>query len=611
MQLSSLLKPLLFIVFALILSCAFDPVGDNFKEIKLVEPNPISLDFFNSNDTLFLRGIVALSINYPFDQDILSYRLLIDDSLATEGNGNPPNEVFTNSAKFSNGFHILKFEVYKKTNSNSIADKLNGEAFVFSYMKPAYIDNTQISNELIKITEIVIEDSTLVIKWTPYVGNGFKSYTISEKWSNLKTIIVTNQSQNMLAIPEYAGGPIELLIILAVFDQEAFTTKSYEYEINFKIDQLYPDKNKFKISCNKNPFRSWSGLSLNFIDTYLHENYIFTGKNETELEIASPVPFPFDLTLFANIKGTNTNVGVAFLNSAIKLDQNGFAINQLYPINESSYKAMSYPRSTQLNKDIFSVNTYLSENPIASYSGNLALSPNGKELFEFSNGLVVKIDPNTFEKIGQIDISTQIGSPDNFLAIEASDQSRIFVMSLFGNWQRYYVWDWLSKTIIYDGIMPYIAYNKDIELSPDGTYLFDNSLNYSYNLTITDFYAERKGYDAPNRFISNNLDQLSYASGIIVQRKAYTPFTIIKEMPYSKSVIKIISNENDVFGIVYRENNYLKIDFYKLDTFQYLGMVNLNIQAESFYDYYQIGISQNILTFRIYDNFHIMYLPFI
>lgn len=586
MQNRRLLKSLSFIVFILLLGCTFDPTGDNFKEINVIEPKPVSLDFFNSRDTLFLRGSAALLVNFPDDKDILSYSASIEDNLVTDGPGRP-YEIYIDSKKFTDGFHILKLEVYKKSNSNSLADKFGAEAFVFTYTKPLLIDNSQISSESIKITEIAIEDSTLVVKWTPYVGSGFKSYTISiEGIGNL--IVITDQSKSTANIEYYTGGQIELSIYLSAYEKVVMSNKkSFFYDIGFQID--YPESpiGEFNLRWNPSPFKSWDGLEVSVADVSFYDfsrsyEYHKVNKELTTFQFTHQVQFPYNFEIGISHSDPYNIHSAAVHNQSFST---GFDIkNEYYPyynqfhfLNDSLYLSLQSPTDSYSNQTV-SLRSTQSQNPILGRSGIFALSPDANKLFEFDSWKIKKLHAEDFSVIDQVDVTTYLSEIGNFVAIESSNNGNVLLLMRLNTALKFYVWDWNSKTIIYQGDIQYgYRYSKLDELSPNGDFLFGQSSD-SYDLkNVHDdrgiLYATFD--EGGDHFLTSKKSYISHYLGNILQRDLFWPYSS-NFIPYSKSIKRIISNQKNEFGIIYVENQQINIDFFRQGSLNFLGTLILN-----------------------------------
>jgi hypothetical protein len=598
------------ISFFILSSCIYDPHGDSFKEIIQKEPTPLSLNFFSNQDTVLLRGALNLGFEFPANKDLVYYKLYLDDILIREDKC-CPYSVYLDSRNYANGFHNLKLELYQKTNSNSLADKLDAEAFVFSYVKPAFIDNTQLTSDAIKISDIGIEDSLLYIEWTPYTGRGFKSYRISDRYSSINEVIIIDQNLNRLNIDQYTGGLIELQVYLEVYDQEVVVSKIYNYDIKFKLTQFKPKSDKFNMTWDPSPFRKWNGLTIKILDTYSYNTFDYKiNRKATSFDVVSPFPFPFEITVDVRTNENETLIYYELLSSSLTTQINSGLVDNIDILTDSTFKMMQVVNPfNKAEKDIISLNSFNEPNSYQSHSGYLALSPNGKKLFEFNNGFIIKLDPITFQPIDQFSILDKIEAVNKFITFESSNEEFIFLMAEFYNYNKFYVWNWNSKTIIYEGYMPYINYTKSVELSPDGTRLFDHSFNYTYDLTLADPFAKRQGTGSQTRYISQTKDEIFYSAGNLVQRNAYPPYSVIKEKPYDKTVSQVISNQNGEFGVLYKGVEYLRIDFHRLETFEYLGTIELSnqllINAENLF----LSMTDNYLILTN-QKLYIIPLPF-
>lgn len=608
------------ILTSLILSsCIYNPDGDSFKEITQREPTQVNLNFFNNQDTILMRGGLNFNINFPTDKDLVYYKFYLDNILIGEDKC-CPYSIYLDSRKYAYGFHNLKLELYQKTNSNSLADKLDAEAFVFSYIKPAFIDNTQITSESIKITNIGIEDSVLYIEWTPYTGKGFNNYNIFNLYSSNENILITDQKTNRTKIEKYAGGPIYFKISLSVYEQEVFLSETFDYDINFKF--LKTGDEDYQISWNPSPFRSWPGLRLSIGRSgfynlgWSYEDILINKESISEkLNLQNKFPYTLNLNVTINSDYYGGSVFSKDFSSGFDVSRNiYFLFDQVHFFNDSIYLLMQVANPTYVNygtisKELVSVNSTKNTEPINTLEGYLALSPNGENLYKYDSWRIERLNPLNFSLVDELNVNDQLTNLGNFISIEASDDKKVLLFTRLNGITKYNVWDWASKSIIYQGNMPYdFSYNKKAELGNGGKTLFDPFSNYKYDIDGEPDPSNDRGSGLYTEFLSHKNDEIFYQYGFLTQRNSFFAYSF-NQVSYPKNIKRIISNQTNEFGVLYLESNVLKIDFFKQNSLEFLFTLEINDELSNSYNTLQIIFDDKKLIF-IGNKIHFINLNF-
>jgi hypothetical protein len=163
--------------------CKFVPSDIPMSDIKQpVSGASIEIKLTPEMDTL--RIAQPLWINYSINTDsrkIYSIKVQLDTTIL---NVVQDNDVRTwlDPSNLYDGWHNLYITVYTATNSGSIADKLNTEAFVYNLYWPVYINNH--ARDKLKFYPVLDLSGGIKLSWPEYHYADFSSYQIS--WSSAR-----------------------------------------------------------------------------------------------------------------------------------------------------------------------------------------------------------------------------------------------------------------------------------------------------------------------------------------------------------------------------------------------------------------------------------------
>ena len=168
------------------------------KEVSAPQIQTLTLDI--NYDTIFLYS--GKVINFRFsssNQEIKTVRFVIDDD--------PKFTVNSNNGQFdltygllSDGLHKLVLEVYTATGSNSIAEIIGAERFLFTKSWEVFVDNNYYSG-----TKASVTNGYLKLTWPQYRDYDFKEYVVSRLLSYNNEVEVRRLSSNEFIDSTYIG----------------------------------------------------------------------------------------------------------------------------------------------------------------------------------------------------------------------------------------------------------------------------------------------------------------------------------------------------------------------------------------------------------------------
>ncbi|MCP4458414.1 MAG: hypothetical protein GY816_10390 [Cytophagales bacterium] len=166
----------LLVLSLLLINCTYEPEDVFFKEISEEPKDQPTSDFFNSSDTIYARGLSSLIFNFEDGNEYYAYEIYMGDDLIREGDDRPSGFYF-NSYDYESGFHLMTLRLFSKSNTGSLADKLDAEAAVIDFQRVLNIDHEPIEID-IQSSSFYIEDSVLIFDWPNYNDYEFSDYYI-------------------------------------------------------------------------------------------------------------------------------------------------------------------------------------------------------------------------------------------------------------------------------------------------------------------------------------------------------------------------------------------------------------------------------------------------
>jgi hypothetical protein len=188
---SSSFSKLLIFAGLFLLGCAYEPSEEFFNEVKSIEPLfSIDLSEYNDRDTILLEQPTTFGFNVDISHPstIQIVEVLLDSKpliASYSGTG-----VFTLSqSDIALGHHLLTIQFMAKSNSGSLADKLDAENFQIWrswVLNVVRYDNDPPPTPELNITEM---NGRLRLDWTRFTKKNFISYKLSVSGSPNREIV--------------------------------------------------------------------------------------------------------------------------------------------------------------------------------------------------------------------------------------------------------------------------------------------------------------------------------------------------------------------------------------------------------------------------------------
>ncbi len=247
----------------IILGCeklTYSPTDENFVEVKPPDYY-VSIDLMAEADTISGWGNIELKYEVDISEHQL-YKVMcfIDSSLIRTTNS--LNVLSFSSRNFADGYHELVLEVWVKSGSNSLADKLGAE-FVYNQIKKTiYIENEIPENGITQLNIYPFE-GRLKLDWPVYERINFQSYKVLRTYfddnTNRRSVllgVIENPLKNWWIDSSYVGGDFEYIVqIEAANEIISGSFVAVDYKIP-SITSFKGEEEHIRITWNKTEFYS-------------------------------------------------------------------------------------------------------------------------------------------------------------------------------------------------------------------------------------------------------------------------------------------------------------------------------------------------------------------
>jgi hypothetical protein len=413
-------------------SCEYNPEGVNYHDVELLPPTA-DVIVLNENEINYLRGYVGISYKSLLDgHKFYSLEIYIDDEIVASSNDS--GYITINSEEYEDGPHQLKFELLVSSKSGSLADVMEVERYLIRKEYDVYVFNSQI--QPLPITEIIIENTQLKIKWTKYNQFIFRKYILYKDGSQLAEI--ENIDQTEFYDNTFVGGNAvyTLKVNVAGKDYEV-GEREYNHLYRFLSSEVI-NQNSIKLTWERCPFDS--GFS-HYIVSVNGRDTIITGINQTTWTDVNP-PFGAPRYYYKAIPKTGLPaeemgqinapcIGKYFHFYSDDTYFKYIAAKGWYLVYHGKdiikYDANTLARldSVRFDQLDFSTDKYSFD---VSSDGNLIYL-----ISDHDNAEIVKLDPNTLQVTNTYSLSSIIPGPSthNLRAISISDNN--IMVTLTGN----------------------------------------------------------------------------------------------------------------------------------------------------------------------------------
>ena len=475
-------NPGLVFVLLLNIGCSYTPDEENFTALNkgyLLE----RLDI-HSNSALELYAPTTFSFSVSSkNKRYYNAQVYMDgEYIESLSSSNGEFSFSLDPLDFENGTRLLRLEITYPSTSGSLADKLDEEVFTVTKEFQVIVDNTQ--PEPHAKPTVKIEDGKLMIAWNGTTEKAVKSYTIEvkyydgEKVIDRDSLITLDLSTTKLQDHYYAGGKVS-------------------YQVNLKGHNFYirgiPEFFEcipLEITYYNNP----DGQGFSFSQSLLY------GQNSIELEVtvagqilkfpitsAGQVPIP--------IVAFGAEIPYEF---RLRPKPDSHQTRPFYRINRIAYNGIKIPRFSYVeyaaSLNAYYLSHYVSgavkifkldassmsvtdsliyPTPALSGAGPLIFSRNNAHSYFIADRKFKKLDLNTLDIMGDVDLAPVIGSNQSFTWEHWVTLTDNNLLAFGTSNDRAYVMDMSTKSILWTQ-----TNYRAPSLSADGEYMFFDKALY-------------------------------------------------------------------------------------------------------------------------------------
>lgn len=463
---------LLIIPIVLFFSCTYKTDEVYIRKVQEVLPPAIEVMRLDlQEDTIVLHKNVNVSFEFKSsDQPVFQTVVSIDGKEQTIIQGDKGSFLLSFYA-LSDGMHDLQLDLYTRTGTGSIADKLDAEAFVTTQKWKVMVYKsfkTDVSTEVV--------NGFLKVKLSPYAAPDFKAYVVSINDFFAKT--EKKLRINEFTDSSYFGQPRRFNFYVLTTDSLLIPwgtlgltrdlpsstlkqTGKHQYEYRFTAAKYYGGIDTFIIYQQK---------SIVSYDALYHTtNYKFVEVNPVKktTDYRDTIFSYFDSTLCqsqffhiqivpkVNAQGWKKYGDYGNIHPEI-LTGSQFTFGLSYwiePMNNdefvyfSSYRDGVVCKYSIPNRKVVEQNAFFTEGCYPRNSVNISVSPSGEyaTYFEPCNSSVKFINTNNFQHVTSYNLNTYFGEPRTYPAVPISDIATGIVNFSYGGFSLY---DFASSRLI-------------------------------------------------------------------------------------------------------------------------------------------------------------------
>lgn len=383
------LRTILCVVFISLSSCEYE-----LDKIKLTEIDydisDITLNFEGSQDTIIVYSVTKLAFDLDLGaREIVSYDAFINsdilpNAIKLTSNG---NYLELDTKQYSDGYHTVSMLFIVESGSGSYADQLNSEFLTIQLSQVIFINNIPVSP--LQVVEQKIVDGALQISWNKYRGYGFEAYTIDNCDG-----FITDVNDTTISICNYYGGKLNLRLGLRARGQ--FPTSFFIYEDDLDVN-ISESEEQIIIQWQPSPYFSnfqYYEISVSDLTRNLSWNtQTIRDINQTRVALDRP-GFPSSYSVYGTAFGKEffqisqigdiaLDVGAHLGIIKIKILENSdfLVLKKTYDGKRMSLVKFDGSTGEKLNE----------------IEGVVDVSNDGSEIITYSNGVISKISPETFQ----------------------------------------------------------------------------------------------------------------------------------------------------------------------------------------------------------------------
>ena len=392
-------------------SCNYDTDDIVFSEIENDLSN-VQLAFQESSSTISVSGEAQLNFNLELDnRTVKSSEVFLDETLleAEVSLTSDENYIAFNTMALQDGLYTLRLVFEYESGSSSLASKLGKEFLTIELTQKILIDNVPVLP--VEVVHSEVKDGALEITWNKFRGYGFEFYRV------LGHDVNTNVNDTTMRLYNYNGGQENIVLGLRAQGQSVNSVWNYEDDLNINIVET---EDRIELTWDPNPYTAnFSGYDISLIDGggSIVENESITDGNQTTVTfVIDPMKFPSPYYRIAGSISGNTWFDEKLTD----------ALSFTYPRTGDLYKFVQRSENEILVLN-FTIRNW--ENHLLKYDlntgdllakiegGLIDVSNDGSVIFQYKEGVIYKISPETFNIIDSHPITRfpQSGRPGEFI----------------------------------------------------------------------------------------------------------------------------------------------------------------------------------------------------
>lgn len=242
------------------------------KDYSFPQIQTIVLDI--NYDTIFLYPEKIINFRFSSsNQAIRMVKLVIDDK--PKFTVNSDNGTFDLSlGTLDDGMHTLAIEVYTATGTNSIAELMGAEVFLFSKSWKLFVDNGYKTK-----TRAGASNGYLNVTWQKYRDYDFKEYVVSRELSYNNEVVIKKLKSTVFIDSSYVGEGAKYIVKVRTIDERLIdwgnvelprelpqlklqASESYPYVIQWGKNKYYNAVDTFKLRQDLNNANKFATVKI-------------------------------------------------------------------------------------------------------------------------------------------------------------------------------------------------------------------------------------------------------------------------------------------------------------------------------------------------------------
>lgn len=194
----------LLLPLVVVISC-YDPSGENFVNVPAPVTTGIVLDLAEYTDTIFVFQSESVILMYQGKPSLEEINVSINNESVRSGGidtWGPPN-FYVDVMKFGTGFYSVEVTAIAKTNSGSLADKINVEKMSITKEFVLAVDIDPVPSLPVHFDT---SDGRLRVSWKPYKKKNFVSYELWQDCWNCMVASTTDPDDTTFIDTQFTVG---------------------------------------------------------------------------------------------------------------------------------------------------------------------------------------------------------------------------------------------------------------------------------------------------------------------------------------------------------------------------------------------------------------------